>query len=184
MERYGNENPGAFQPTRPLRGATKYKKSNKSSKNISTHAPLAGRDLRALCGAAQKRRISTHAPLAGRDYFVVRCQHFLKISTHAPLAGRDYGGAVGRRHKGDFNPRAPCGARPQGLHSKTKKEEFQPTRPLRGATGQRGERETFIIISTHAPLAGRDAPAADPLGDLQKFQPTRPLRGATFLLRP
>ena len=162
MERYGNENPGAFQPTRPLRGATKYKKSNKSSKNISTHAPLAGRDLRALCGAAQKRR----------------------ISTHAPLAGRDYGGAVGRRHKGDFNPRAPCGARPQGLHSKTKKEEFQPTRPLRGATGQRGERETFIIISTHAPLAGRDAPAADPLGDLQKFQPTRPLRGATFLLRP
>lgn len=23
MERYGNENPGAFQPTRPLRGATR-----------------------------------------------------------------------------------------------------------------------------------------------------------------
>ena len=162
MERYGNENPGAFQPTRPLRGAT----LGRFAVPRSTLFPY------------------TTLFRSGRDYFVVRCQHFLKISTHAPLAGRDYGGAVGRRHKGDFNPRAPCGARPQGLHSKTKKEEFQPTRPLRGATGQRGERETFIIISTHAPLAGRDAPAADPLGDLQKFQPTRPLRGATFLLRP
>ena len=79
---------------------------------ISTHAPLAGRDLffcknysaqvlfqptRPLRGATEtptlsKRitNISTHAPLAGRDpdqFDSLRDE--LLISTHAPLAGRD-----------------------------------------------------------------------------------------------
>ena len=33
-----------FQPTRPLRGATNKRCYNTESRNISTHAPLAGRD--------------------------------------------------------------------------------------------------------------------------------------------
>ena len=35
---------------------------------------------------------------------------------------------------------------------------FQPTRPLRGATGDAFTYSDFTKISTHAPLAGRDAP--------------------------
>ena len=80
---------------------------------ISTHAPLAGRDLRSkdileidtifqptrpLRGATgglvvefRLKAISTHAPLAGRDAPVPREQEQLPvISTHAPLAGRDF----------------------------------------------------------------------------------------------
>ncbi len=34
---------------------------------------------------------------------------------------------------------------------------FQPTRPLRGATFERNAAEINGLISTHAPLAGRDA---------------------------
>ena len=34
--------------------------------------------------------------------------------------------------------------------------EFQPTRPLRGATAMRGTTGRRLSISTHAPLAGRD----------------------------
>ena len=80
-----------FQPTRPLRGATVvrvgqwiYKanyfnprapcgarlalfRSDRGGVNISTHAPLAGRDFHSLKGSAIRNRISTHAPLAGRD---------------------------------------------------------------------------------------------------------------------
>ena len=55
---------------------------------ISTHAPLAGRDI-AAAGDAEIDHISTHAPLAGRDdgrLVVLPCD---AISTHAPLAGRD-----------------------------------------------------------------------------------------------
>ena len=36
-------------------------------------------------------------------------------------------------------------------------KEFQPTRPLRGATGIMNGVEDYTIISTHAPLAGRDS---------------------------
>ena len=35
------------------------------------------------------REISTHAPLAGRDLIVGRTVCDEQISTHAPLAGRD-----------------------------------------------------------------------------------------------
>ena len=38
--------------------------------------------------------------------------------------------------------------------------KFQPTRPLRGATRPDNEKLAELMISTHAPLAGRDAFAA------------------------
>ena len=67
VEGYGNENPGAFQPTRPLRGATL--KNSTASRGIDlfqSTRPLRGATLH----AAQLRpfqHISIHAPLAGRD---------------------------------------------------------------------------------------------------------------------
>ena len=57
--------------------------------------------------------------------------------------------------------------------------EFQPTRPLRGATSLIEPDRLAVEISTHAPLAGRDKYDANGRVVLEKFQPTRPLRGAT-----
>lgn len=48
VEGYGNENPGAFQSPRPLRGATTFFTSHNSFIKISTHAPLAGRDSKSV----------------------------------------------------------------------------------------------------------------------------------------
>ena len=79
----------------------------------------------------------------------------------------------------DFNPRAPCGARRRPLsycfmlsgistHAPLAgrdviiafyfgtQSQFQPTRPLRGATVGRTAMHCVGSISTHAPLAGRD----------------------------
>ena len=100
-----------FQPTRPLRGATAVLAHHLRVIDISTHAPLAGRDdrfsasisnwryfnPRAPCGArrdgvldvVQAVGISTHAPLAGRDDVGDALVLAEVISTHAPLAGRD-----------------------------------------------------------------------------------------------
>jgi len=50
-----------------LRGATPAQLYTSRRAKISTHAPLAGRDFRALPGMEQQFFISTHAPLAGRD---------------------------------------------------------------------------------------------------------------------
>ena len=144
-----------FQPTRPLRGATYELITGSWESGISTHAPLAGRDL--MRDATELLSdISTHAPLAGRDYRLLRLPHCQVISTHAPLAGRDTASAFSPPPSKHFNPRAPCGAR-QGIKAMGSWiKEFQPTRPLRGATSYGRCCGGFLPISTHAPLAGRD----------------------------
>ena len=65
MEGYGNENPGAFQPTRPLRGATLYPLALYLCNVISTHAPLAGRDKISLLGLEYLRLFQPTRPLRG-----------------------------------------------------------------------------------------------------------------------
>ena len=57
--------------------------------DISTHAPLAGRDQQVLFARSIYELISTHAPLAGRDKQAKINERVAEISTHAPLAGRD-----------------------------------------------------------------------------------------------
>ena len=98
----------------------------------------------------------------------------------------------------DFNPRAPCGARLIVLFDAAAYEQFQPTRPLRGATiggvlmadlsvlfqptrPLRGATAsaTFPIptqrrISTHAPLAGRDSPHKNLQSSRKHFNPRAP----------
>ena len=81
----------------------------------------------------------------------------------------------------DFNPRAPCGARQTWQLPAKFPKRFQPTRPLRGATG-------FVLrglwdggISTHAPLAGRDRlECSTPISSIN-FNPRAPC-GARLLL--
>ena len=148
-----------FQPTRPLRGATLgYGPQEGGDGTISTHAPLAGRDdgaerlipskslnfnPRAPCGARRDlargagpgMRISTHAPLAGRDGITVPVDDESEISTHAPLAGRDTS-LFATGYGIYISTHAPLAGRDFHLRpSGPLLCLFQPTRPLRGATG-------------------------------------------------
>ena len=163
-----------FQPTRPLRGATNSACQHKKRIRISTHAPLAGRDLRDSL-LDEYDVISTHAPLAGRDYYVRKSVRFGFISTHAPLAGRDMVPILFVTSWSYFNPRAPCGARRRARWYTIPKAVFQPTRPLRGATRTAPYLRTSIIrISTHAPLAGRDRSVRFGCGIRIHFNPRAP----------
>ena len=185
VEGYGNENPGAFQstrplrgatsdhpwrnlwawvfqPTRPLRGATGVRRVCIRTTLISTHAPLAGRDQETIFDLKMENQFQPTRPLRGATSPEDLQDAITNISTHAPLAGRDCWlcspWSLGWRY---FNPRAPCGARPV----------YDPS-PLFWS----------YYISTHAPLAGRDGSAMVACHSLKVFQPTRPLRGATMLL--
>ena len=148
---------------------------------ISIHAPLAGRDgwkhryprkadrfqsTRPLRGATQKAQdvidgkgdISIHAPLAGRDSAKILSDLAVGgISIHAPLAGRDALSPQMRRVPFlNFNPRAPCGARPRVRNTVFPKSEFQSTRPLRGATTPgRAAVGTPINFNPRAPCGAR-----------------------------
>ena len=193
-----------FQPTRPLRGATLASDvQTMLTAGISTHAPLAGRDPsllilktvstghfnpRAPCGArplafccsCHSRYFNPRAPCGAR-----RTGHRLNtfigiISTHAPLAGRDLDEIYQNKLSNEFQPTRPLrGATYAADWSSQISLIFQPTRPLRGATHISPKWDIPTRISTHAPLAGRDDFISCISFALTVFQPTRPLRGAT-----
>ena len=184
MEGYGNENPGAFQSTRPLRGATGHTLSSSTRTNNfnpRTHCgarparqehrqrPQRFQPTRPLRGATGKQRgylvkrqFQPTRPLRGATTWELIASGEMQISTHAPLAGRDFDRETVPRAVRDFNPRAPCGARRKVKVISTGSKGFQPTRPLRGATC------VGLAVITSRLI----------------FQPTRPLRGATWNCAP
>ena len=190
-----------FQSTRPMRGATFYILPTMRARDISIHAPHAGRDAgdKYITGS---NCISIHAPLAGCD--VEHIQHTVwfspyfnprapcgarqgdhlggtplrAISIHAPHAGRDRCRRSDRRGKYYFNPRAPCGARPRRLIRPTPRPTFQSTRPVRGATIFSPASVLLALFQSTRPVRG--ATLALTGADIdRKFQSTRPVRGAT-----
>ena len=147
-----------FQSTRPLRGATALVVSMSGRVRISIHAPLAGRDLTTFGLWAITPIFQSTRPLRGATSCALRLQSRTGISIHAPLAGRDdvdhsklppvvrfqstrplRGATDGETNNSaygwNFNPRTPCGARPQRVN----------------------ELKAIYKISIHAPLAGRDS---------------------------
>ena len=80
------------------------------------------------------------------------------ISIHAPRVGRDLLAQEYDTKNGNFNPRAPCGAR------------LRPIKPG----------ELSKEISIHAPRVGRDGNIVKSTGIGALFQSTRPVWGATL----
>ena len=147
-----------FQPTRPLRGATPHVLQVSGVGCISTHAPLAGRDITNLCRTLLRMDFNPRAPCGARPFLPTRqClpKEFqptrplrgatakllttllpLVFQPTRPLRGATFLGAGFLRIILNFNPRAPCGARPILVALGVYKFVFQPTRPLRGATAK------------------------------------------------
>ena len=84
-------------------------------------------------------------------------------------------------HSVDFNPRAPCGARPSRNASKIWKQVFQSTRPVRGATAVEAHPDLDYTFQSTRPVRGATR-QAELFEEMEEFQSTRPVRGAT--LRP
>ena len=79
---------------------------------ISIHAPRVGSD-RYQGRYRSHQRISIHAPRVGSDHIGNRALIAgIRISIHAPRVGSDGVGPVRVLGQDDFNPRSPCGERP------------------------------------------------------------------------
>ena len=118
-----------FQSTRPLRGATLKDRLIDGMTYISIHAPLAGRDhlKTALCGLMAS--FQSTRPLRGATGGIMDLINDYAISIHAPLAGRDIKVIVYDSCVLNFNPRAPCGARPPRLTQTWLLNNFNPRAP-------------------------------------------------------
>ena len=79
---------------------------------------------------------------------------------------------------GNFNPRAPCGARPNETDDNVFMSKFQSTRPVRGATISEDTAAHGVEFQSTRPVRG--ATKAD-RAEFRRmiFQSTRPVRGAT-----
>ena len=168
-----------FQPTLPVRGATNQRPHLRHLHQISTHAPRAGSDIDVTLAAHPDRDFNPRSPCGERRAESTGRQghhpfqptlpvrgatlrsrwrfSWPLISTHAPRAGSD--AVCGRTisaYRHDFNPRSPCGERRGTLLGTSISSIFQPTLPVRGATGAGAGARFRPRISTHAPRAGSD----------------------------
>ena len=80
----------------------------------------------------------------------------------------------------NFNPRAPCGARPlYPMPDLLKFRHFNPRAPCGARRGRLPGAGNLFYISIHAPRAGRDSGRRTMPPRRFRFQSTRPVRGAT-----
>ena len=131
------------------------------------------------CCTRSSRFQSTH-PVRGATPIRHPGHRIGHISIHAPRAGCDAAGA-GRREEagGHFNPRTPCGVRPEAVQRIKRGKKFQSTHPVRGATRRGAPYQRCRRISIHAPRAGCDRSSVHSSLISGSFQSTYPVRGAT-----
>ena len=105
-----------FQSTRPMRGATTIGPARRREREISIHAPHAGRDADVIVICWKLTVFQSTRPMRGATEASCLIASLITISIHAPHAGRDAGRfGIGVALFEDFNPRAPCGARLYGV---------------------------------------------------------------------
>jgi len=145
-----------FQSTRPARGATAGTERFQPVRFVSIHAPRAGRDNVGPVQILLVEGFNPRAPRGARRLVQQAAARRRGVSIHAPRAGRDKRSPfrVGRRRR--FNPRAPRGARLPIRRCSAALRRFQSTRPARGATVGNLPLPLHIVVSIHAPRAGRD----------------------------
>ena len=174
MKRQPTHPQNAFQPTRPLRDATVRGMTwEEIQHDFNPRVPCGTRQAVLQC-ARHHLSISTHASLAGRDLLRAMFMPVRLISTHASLAGRDDPAPTADASRPNFNPRVPCGTRQKSMALNPNGDRFQPTRPLRDATGLWLYERDIVAISTHASLAGRDGENASNCDVLPYFNPRVP----------
>ena len=149
-------------------------------RGISIHAPRAGSDRQRKYEPRAVATISIHAPRAGSDGLTY-CHSALRMAFQStlPVRGATCGSTGVLCIIWHFNPRSPCGERPDEKSEPPRIYRFQSTLPVRGATtgatGRTGYTGHFNPrspcgerlshrhhgcrrrnISIHAPRAGSD----------------------------
>ena len=163
----------------PRVGRDFYNSKKDTNITISIHAPRVGRDSTPMVYHVGGKYFNPRAPCGARPITLCGNGYYLVFQSTRPVWG-----ATGRKHdplhtEHHFNPRAPCGARrdpdggdaggsaisihaprvgrdQMGLAKGKKKEAFQSTRPVWGATARLTSVIAESSISIHAPRVGRD----------------------------
>ena len=123
---------------------------------ISIHAPRVGRDTKGYCDKA-RYTISIHAPRVGRDVTIIPLTGIIALfQSTRPVWGATHNRKATEHFRGDFNPRAPCGARQQVCKDERHECRISIHAPRVGRDSVPIGRLIKRRISIHAPRVGRD----------------------------
>ena len=146
----------SFNPRAPC-GARQGKGARKgTARGFNPRAPCGARHYKSPAEPRGTTFQSTR-PVWGATIVPVELTGFTEVSIHAPRVGRDISQRTYRAHLKSFNPRAPCGARPQYYTIKQDFRRFQSTRPVWGATIVDADRKGLSWFQSTRPVWGATA---------------------------
>ena len=145
-----------FQPTRPLRGATRSLCAAGWKGEFQPTRPLRGATAAAPAPSPGKWNFNPRAPCGARPEGNISSLTQTVFQPTRPLRGATRAADRDTKEHQDFNPRAPCGARPRPASAWTRRTYFNPRAPCGARRRDRLRQRHCLHISTHAPLAGRD----------------------------
>ena len=196
---------GSFQSSRPLRGATRRRRATRAIPcNFNPRAPCGAR-LKRIATFTLSLLFQSSRPLRGATGAGVRHAQYRAISILAPLAGRDFPAYTPQGWGLNFNPRAPCGARPVQLFQKLMvrhisilaplagrdlntapsfgaERNFNPRAPCGARRLRKDGAKVVIVFQSSRPLRGATMRSQKRRPKRPRFQSSRPLRGATDYL--
>ena len=103
------------------------------------------------------------------------------ISIHAPRVGSDLFHCQNNHGREHFNPRSPCGERPNKTEYDAQAALFQSTLPVWGATGGDGDKVVADTNFNPRSPCGERLFTAHKITQLLRFQSTLPVWGATYI---
>ena len=170
-----------FQSTRPVWGATIQRGAQQHDIQFQSTRPVWGAT-RVPHRLTPAHKFQSTRPVWGATIGIAVGQDERVISIHAPRVGRDYTGRIRSCRLSNFNPRAPCGARPPPTNWIASPFLFQSTRPVWGATPLRRTCTNCSAISIHAPRVGRDSLHSLRIPLHVHFNPRAPCGARQFVL--
>ena len=170
-----------FQSTRPVWGATQYAPASVFPRIFQSTRPVWGATAPATSGYRNQRFQSTRPVWGATDRRVpVFCP--IIISIHAPRVGRDIDRVGFAGIKINFNPRAPCGARPSACLSLCPVTYFNPRAPCGARLSAFACSYSCSNFNPRAPCGARHFSASNHSA-LSDFNPRAPC-GARHFIKP
>ena len=163
-----------FQSTRPMRGATNSFAQRVPVIEISIHTPHAGRDPRWIPVEERLPEFQSTRPMRGATMDHHLCYWGDQFQSTRPMRGATWSPPSWIRCTSNFNPHAPCGARPSHPSKRPRQRNFNPHAPCGARLSLNRAGGVWELISIHTPHAGRDFEHDAPLLSLFNFNPHAP----------
>ena len=152
-----NPEPGVFQSTLPVWGATRVRPLWHRAVPISIHAPRVGSDLGSASAPERATNFNPRSPCGERLARETPDLDFLcEFQSTLPVWGATAGLGCFSRTGIDFNPRSPCGERRGTRCRSPAGRPISIHAPRVGSDGRWDGHGLRLCISIHAPRVGSD----------------------------